>query len=98
MFGYTPRYAMNYYQKLDNNKKSYPFEKKKETYLILLPVPDDRPDISIDWWIKNQVKINKKPQQVIKYDNGYIIQKYLLTDKEISISADPNLLKDLHFR
>ena len=98
MFGYTPRYAMNYAQKIYSDKKAYPFEKKKNTYLILLPIPSNRPDLSHDWWIKNRVYLKGTPVAELKYKNGYIIQKYSLSDKDIAVPADPNLPKDLHFR
>ena len=80
------------------NKKAYPFEKKKNTYLILLPIPSNRPDLSHDWWIKNRVYLKGTPVAELKYKNGYIIQKYSLSDKDIAVPADPNLPKDLHFR
>jgi hypothetical protein len=99
LFNYSPRYAMNYYQKnFSFDKKSYPFEKKQTTYLIIAPPPDEKPWLNGKWWKENQVGIRKKPVKIFHYDNGYLVEKYILTDEEIKIPADPNLIKDIHFR
>jgi hypothetical protein len=99
LLNYSPRYAMSYYQKnFSFNKKSYPFEKKQTTYLIIAPPPDEKPWLNGKWWKENQVGIRKKPVKIFRYDNGYLVEKYILTDEEIKIPADPNLNKDIHFR
>jgi hypothetical protein len=47
---------------------------------------------------KNQVNIKRKPDFVRKYKNGFIIEKYLLSDEELKIPSDPNLIQNLTFR
>ena len=39
-----------------------------------------------------------EPDEIFKYDNGFVVEKYILTEEEISIPSDPNLIQDLHFR
>lgn len=96
LFGYSPRYALNFVQKKYRGKKGYPFEKKEETYLLV--APSDTPYADADWWRENQVKITKQPDNVINFQNGFKIEKYRLTPEEISVQADPNLIQSLHFR
>jgi len=97
-YGYTPRYALDLMSKTNQERKVYPFQKKKITYLILLPPPDNRPDLDWDWWIKNKVGINIEPISTLKYENGTVIKKYLLSPEEIKIESDPNMIHDLYFR
>jgi hypothetical protein len=66
--------------------------------LIIAPPPDDKLWLNGKWWKENQVGIRKKPVKIFHYDNGYLVEKYILTDEEIKIPADPNLIKDIHFR
>ena len=98
LFGYSTRYALNYTQTLFNNKKAYPFEKRQITYVIIAPPPDNKPYLNGEWWRKNQVKITKQPEEVYQYKNGFKIEKYILTEKERIIQADPNLIQSIFFR
>lgn len=97
-FGYSPRYAMNYVQRMQKSRQAYPFEKKTRTYLIIAPPPDDRPFLNGAWWKTNQVNIQKKPDRVISFPNKFRIEQYTLTPEEITVSADPNLINSLIFR
>lgn len=96
LFGYSWRYAMNFNQGVYPNVKAYPFEKKKTTYLLISP--SDNPYAQPNPWKKNQVKITKKPIKIQKYPNGFVLEKYELTDEELKISSDPNLIHTLIFR
>lgn len=97
-FGYSERYAMNYTQKEFGEKKSHPYSKNKVTYLIIAPPPGDKPYLNGDWWKTNQIKFTRKPDEIFKYDNGFVVEKYVLTDEEKAVPSDPNLIQDLHFR
>lgn len=97
-FGYSTRYAMNYLQDKDTGKTAYPFTKKETTYLIIAPPPSDRPYLTGDWWKENQVKIGKKPLRVKTYPNGFVVEKYILSEEERAVESDPNLIQDLIFR
>ncbi len=97
-FGYSERYAMNYTQKEFFSKKATPYSKNKITYLIIAPPPGDKPYLNADWWRTNQIKFTRKPDEVFKYNNGFMIEKYILSAAEIAIPSDPNLIQDLHFR
>lgn len=97
LYGYSGRYALSYVQKEYANKKGMPYDKRKETYLLIEPPPTDKPWLKGDWWVKHQVKIDKKPIKVFYFDK-YRIEKYDLNFEEIKIPADPNLIKDTHFR
>lgn len=98
LFGYPQKYAINYVQKEYSKILSFPYEKKRQTFLIIVPAPKDKPFLDGAWWVKNQVKISGKPKSIQKYTNGFRIEEYQLSEAEIKISADPNLVEDLHFR
>mgnify|MGYP005855419405 CR=1 FL=1 len=97
LYGYSGRYAFSYVQKEYFHKKAISYEKRRETFLLIEPPPDDKPWLNSVWWVKNQVNINKKPAKVFYFDQ-YRIEKYLLNYQETKIPADPNLIKDMHFR
>lgn len=97
-YGYSPKYAFNYAQTKNPQIKAYPFTKKGTTYLLIAAPPKDRLFLNGDWWKKNQVKIDKKPVNVLKYPNGFKVEKYLLDEEETKIESDPNLIQTLLFR
>ncbi len=97
LYSYTPRYAMEYWNQFYSNRAQN-FEKKPLTYLLLAPAPQDKPWLDGAWWVKNQVNIKKEPEKVVHFNNGFRIEKYLLSEKEIQVTADPNLIQSSHFR
>jgi hypothetical protein len=98
LFGYPQKFALHFVQSQFSHKQSFPFTKKATTYLIINPPPGDKPYLKGDWWKTQQVKITNKPVQVIRYPNNLVVEKYQLNKMEQQISADPNLIQDLHFR
>ena len=97
-FAYSEKYSIHYVQKMFKQTVSYSYGKKPITYLIIAPPPQDKPYLKGDWWKNNQVKINRNPNKTFNYQNGFIIEKYLLSEKELEVSSDPNLIQDLIFR
>lgn len=97
-YAYSGKYAMNYTQHEFENTKSYPYTKKKLTYLIIAPAPKDKPWLNGEWWTSHQVNINRKVDSLMNYPNGVVVYKYILSDKEIKITSDPNLIQTLIFR
>ncbi len=107
LYGYSPRYALDFYQKRFKNKKVKPYEKKAITYLVIAPPPYYGKDPNSIWyqkninstsWKSNDVRLNKKPQDIILFENGFVIEKYQLTDEEIKVEPNPYLIKDIFFR
>ena len=107
LYGYYPRYAMNYVQKQYPNTKAYAFEKKPITYLLIAPPPSYGKDPNSSWYQKNinaqnwktsDIKINKSSESTIEYSNGFIVEKYSLSKEEIKVNANPNLINNLIFR
>jgi len=96
LFGYSSRYAMNYTQNEFNKIRAYPFEKKKITYLIM--APSDNPYAQPIPWKRDHIKLVKKPIKIFKYENGFQVEKYLLSDDEIKIQSNQYLIHDLIFR
>ncbi len=96
LFGYSPRYAMDYMQK-QSSHKAFPFEKKKTTFLIIDPPVKNNIVQDMTWWKKSEVGISKKPVSTNKFGN-YIIEKYELSEEEIAVPSNPNLIHDVHFR
>jgi hypothetical protein len=96
LFGYSPRYALNYLQKQDPKISARAFEKKPVTYLLI--APNDEFPFRARLWKENQVRIDKNPEKVLSFANGFRVEKYRLTDKDMAVPADPNLIHDLRFR
>lgn len=97
VFAYEPRYAMLYAGTLYDARAEF-FQKKPVTYLVIAPPPPDNPYMEDEWWRINQIKINKKPESTVKYDNGFKVERYLLNEQEIKVPFDSNLNPGLHFR
>lgn len=98
LFGYSPRFALDYVQRHMRRVTATPFKKQTVSYLLIAAAPTDRPYLDGTWWRKNQVKIDKLPSVTWRYPNGFRIEKYLLTSEETHIDSDPNLIQSLHFR
>jgi len=97
VLGYGPRYAMRFTDRL-SNKTAYAFEKQPVTYLVIAPPPRNNPFMKDEWWRKNQVGILSDPLTIQKFENGYKIESYNLTEEEIQIPYDPSINPGLHFR
>lgn len=97
VIAYRSKYALSYVQKF-SSKKTYYFEKKPITYLVIAPPPDDNPYMKDEWWTKNLLHINKKPESVKRFPNGYKIEKYLLSKDGIAVPVEPNIDPGLKFR
>lgn len=107
LYGYSPRYALNFYQKRHLAKKVYPYQKKAVTYLVIAPPPEYGSDPNSVWykkntnsstWKSNDIRISKKPELTITFSNGFIIEKYSLSAEEIKVEPNPFLIKDIFFR
>lgn len=96
-FGYSTRYGMNYVQRQTESKKSYPFEKKAVTYL-LIDDPGNHTYTNHKGWKEYDVKIQKKPVKKIRLSKHFWIEKYELTTEEMAIPSNPNLIQNLIFR
>ncbi|MFA5933027.1 MAG: glycosyltransferase family 39 protein [Microgenomates group bacterium] len=107
LYGYSPRYAMNYYQKISKDKTSFPYNKKAVTYLLIAPPPEYGKDPSSLWyqkninsdsWKNNDVRINRKADETRGFPNGFRIEKYNLNENEIKIQANQFLIQSIFFR
>lgn len=94
---YQPKYAMHYIRKF-KDKKTYYFQKKQTAYLFIAPPPADNPYMKDEWWRVNLLHINKDPSLIIRFDNGYKIEKYKLTDEEINVPTEQSIDPGIHFR
>lgn len=94
---YRSKYALSYMQKR-SSKKAYYFTKKPVTYLVIAPPPKNNPYMQDKWWRTNLLHINKEPQSVKQFENGFKIEKYILSQEEISVSVEPNIDPGLKFR
>lgn len=94
---YREKYALKYVSK-NSGKNTYYFQKKPITYIFIAPPPKDNPFMSEDWWIKNQLHIDKNPDSQINFPNGYKINKFLLTEDEINMPTEANIDPGLTFR
>ena len=95
-FAYEPRYAMEYGKRFYHKDSVAIFQKKPVTYVV--EAPENNTYISAKWWIENMIKISSPPVQSFVLDNGYVIEKYLLTEEEINMPINPDANPGLHFR
>lgn len=107
LYGYSPRYALDFYQKQNTKKRVTPYQKQRITYLIIAPPPEYGKDPNSVWyqkninsnsWKINDVKITAEPLSKISFKNGFVIEKYHLSEDEIKIEPNPYLIKDIFFR
>lgn len=94
---YREKYALRYAAK-NSSKKAHYFQKLETTYVFIAPPPRSDPFMKEDWWIQNQLHINKKPEKEIIFENGYKIFKYSLSKEEIKVPIEPNIDPGLTFR
>lgn len=92
-FGYALKYAM-LYEASRSNVKSYYFQKKPLTYLVAVP----HKYFQHTWWRENSVNIKKLPTTTKVLDNGYIVERYNLSDMETRVTFDPAIDLGLTFR
>lgn len=97
-YGYSPKYAYSYVKKITPAKNTAFNQKEPITYLVVEPPPLNRPDIDPQFWIKEKLKITSKPSEVYTFENGFRIEKYELTQKELEIPPDPTVNEWIHFR
>ncbi|MFH0772909.1 MAG: hypothetical protein V1922_01190 [bacterium] len=95
-YAYSFKYAMSYTQQQFPTIRSYKFQKKPLTYLMIYP--SDNKYTNETPWRTGQVKINKKPEEILKSYGGSYAEKYTLTPEDIAVPADSTLLQDLTFR
>lgn len=96
--GYGPKYTFLYNQNQYKDKKIHYFQKSKTTYIIVATPAKNNPYLSYTWWKENRIKITKKPQSITTLENGWIIEKYELTNEEVKIPHDPGVDPGLGFR
>lgn len=90
--GYRGRYAFNYLDKFYPAISSHSNTKKTHTYILNATLQDNT------WWKVNQVRIQNEPDVIIKFENGYKLEKFILSDEELLIPSDRNLIDNLIFR
>jgi hypothetical protein len=93
-FGYSVKYAMNYVQKSNTNKKGNLCQKMKTTYLIYSP---EVPHNSKEYWKNKKVNITKNPQNTKQFGE-LTVEKYNLSAADLQIQHDPNIICTLIFR
>lgn len=107
LYGYSPRYALNFYQKQDLQKEVHPYLKREIIYLLIAPPPEYGKDPNSIWyqkntnsniWKSNDVRITGNPDTIISFKNGFVIEKHKLSDQEIKVDPNPYLIKDIFFR
>jgi hypothetical protein len=94
---FNQKYALEYVDKHIPDKKAFASEKKPLTYLIIVDPPMGRPDIDPLGWKLNDIKITSESVARWKIDVT-TIEKYILTEEEMSIPHNPYLLDSTFFR
>lgn len=96
-FGYSMKYAMSY---INNNDpygiKGALCKKEKTTFLIYNPMGDNVYTDPV-YWKLHKVTISNQPVSKTSINN-ILVEKYILTPKQIAVASDPNIICDLSFR
>lgn len=98
IYAYESKYALSYWTRKNPEKEVSIYEKEPVTYIVVAPVPEDRPDIKASDWKRDRVGINRSPDREYSFPDNYIIEKYYLSDDEIGPAKDPNIHDWVHFR
>jgi len=98
IFAYSTKYPFVYHERKNPQTKMYIYERKPLTYLIIAPPPKEKPWMTGNWWKENKIGIRKKPDKVFPFENGYVIERYQLTEKDMKIPTDQNLNDWIYFR
>mgnify|MGYP002713186665 CR=1 FL=1 len=98
LYGYQPKYAMQFMQNRYQAKQSYSFQKKREVFLIMASAPKDKPYLNGNSWKENDIAIHTEPLSIKDYPNGFTVEHYILSDEQIAVPSNPLLIQDLHFR
>lgn len=94
LFGYPLRYAVEYEMGFSDYVIN---EKKAVTCILGAPEVAEHPE-GMKQWLKNEVKIERKPDFELVWANGIKLQKYELSEKEQQIKSNPLMIKDVFFR
>ncbi|HRN69746.1 MAG TPA: hypothetical protein PLS49_01050 [Candidatus Woesebacteria bacterium] len=88
VYAYGPKYAF-LYNKKNSDSIEYNYHKKlRETYLLYEPPPPGQPQFNGTDWKSRQVNIKNKPVESITLNNGYSVEKYILTEEEQNTPHD----------
>ncbi len=96
-FAYQQRYAFTFTKRFFPDIKSYSSTKSRLTYLVEVDPPKDRQDINSISWRISDIKIEREPDQIFRWD--FIqVEKYWLSDDEIKVAPNPYLLDSVFLR
>jgi len=98
IFAYSTKYPFAYYQRINPQTKMYIYERKPLTYLVIAPPPKEKPWMTGDWWKANKIGIKKTPDRIFTFENGYVVERFHLTEKDMKIPYDQNLNDWIYFR
>lgn len=97
LYGYSSRYAMNYMNRKTSDKQGIPFQKRKNTYLLIDDPGDNKATNHRDWK-QYDVRVPEKPTDTIQMKDSYFIEHYVLSDDDLKIESNPNLIQTIIFR
>jgi len=80
---YEAKFAMIYQTKRFKDKKAIYFEKRPVTYIISAPPPLWDPYVSQRYWREQQMSINVEPIFRKEFPNGYFVERFELSGKEL---------------
>ncbi len=96
-FAYQVRYALIYAFKTAH-KDAAEFQKQPTTFVIAAPPPPDKPWFNYTYWQTDKIKIKNLPDETKNFPNGYLIEKFTLSDNDIKIVPNPEENIGIHFR
>lgn len=97
-FAYPLKYAFAFYQQENPQFQAVHFSKQPITVLVKSADNPDNPWSTSKDWQLNKLRINLEPVYTKVYSHGYTLEKYLLDEKTLNESVDPNLVRGLEFR
>ena len=95
-FGHPIRYAIKYLQQF-NDQKANLCSKYPITYIINYPNTIEDNYTTSRYFKEERVNMKLEPIKSRQFSN-ITVEKYVLTEEQIAVPADSNIVCDLHFR
>ncbi len=98
IFAYSTKYPFVYHQHRYPETKMNIYQRLPLTYLVIAPAPSDKPWMTGDWWKANKIGIKKSPSKTWQFENGFVIERFDLDEKDLQTPIDQNLNDWIYFR
>lgn len=96
LYGYQAKYAMHYFGS-KHDVVAVPYKKQAITYLLIAPNPHAT-WVNKDDWQLNDVRISQDATRSWDYPGGYTVKRFDLSEEEIAVESNPDLVDGIQTR